>query len=532
MKMYKVMLADDEGIVIDSLRMIIEKNFAGKCEIASAKTGRSVIELAENFRPDIAFMDIQMPGINGIEAMKEIQKNSPSTVFIVMSAYDKFDYAQEAINLGVLEYLHKPVNQKKIVEVLEKALHIIDEQRTRRSDDLRIKEKLEIVVPVIENGLISSILLQENFSKDADKYRDLLGIKEQHGFMVILEYGDAVEGHNMTNPVGVSVKVQSIYHDMRVILKEYLNCIVGPIMTNKIVCFVPTDLEQGDYESRSEIIEQSRDMVRKLSRRFDFKCRLGIGSIMPLDRLMESYRDASNALRNTDGSVAHCRDLPIFCSYEKDYPIDTEKMIFECVRQGKYEDAGVEATQFFAWMEHNYGDCESDIKLKVLEFTLLAEHIAYESGGMTYHFRDRSDYLPVILAMESLVEVKNWFVEHIMQAARNVTTKKHEFSNSVIEKSKEYIQNNYRKDISLEDLSREVDMSTYYFSKLFKETTGSNFIEYLTNLRIDNAKKLLLQGELSMKEICAEVGYTDPNYFSRIFKKCVGSTPTEFKEGR
>ncbi len=530
--MYKVMLADDEGIVIDSLRMIIEKNFSGKCEIASAKTGRSVIELAENFRPDIAFMDIQMPGINGIDAMKEIRKNSPSTVFIVMSAYDKFDYAQEAINLGVLEYLHKPVNQKKIVEVLERALHIIDVQRARRSDDLRIKEKLEIVVPMIENGLVSSILLQENFSEDADKYMDLLGIQEQHGFMVILEYGDAVEGRNMTNPVGMSVKAQSIYHDIRVILKEYLKCFVGPVMTNKIVCFVPTDFEQGDYESRSEIIEQSRNMIRKLSRRFDFKCRLGIGSITSLEDLMESYRDASNALRNTNGSVAHCRDLPLFCAYEEDYPITTEKRIFECVRQGKYEEAGVEATHFFAWMEHNYGDFESDIKLKVLEFILLAEHIAYESGGMTYHFRDRSDYLPTILAMGTKIEVRNWFVEHIMQAARNVTTKKHEFSNSVIEKSKDYIQNNYKKDISLEDISREVDMSTYYFSKLFKETTGSNFIEYLTNLRIDHAKKLLLEGELSMKEICAEIGYTDPNYFSRIFKKCVGLTPTEFKEGR
>ena len=112
--MYKIMLADDEGIVIDSLTFIIRQNFGENCEIASAKTGRSVIELAESFRPDIAFMDIQMPGINGIEAMKEIKKNNSNTIFIVMSAYDKFDYAKEAINLGVLDYLNKPVNQKKI----------------------------------------------------------------------------------------------------------------------------------------------------------------------------------------------------------------------------------------------------------------------------------------------------------------------------------------------------------------------------------------------------------------------------------
>ena len=95
--MYKIMLADDEGIVIDSLKFIIEKEFGEECLVEYAKTGRSVIELAESFRPDIAIMDIQMPGINGIEAMKEIRQNNRNMIFIVMSAYDKFDYAQEAI---------------------------------------------------------------------------------------------------------------------------------------------------------------------------------------------------------------------------------------------------------------------------------------------------------------------------------------------------------------------------------------------------------------------------------------------------
>ena len=152
--MYKIMLADDEGIVIDSLTFIIRQNFGENCEIASAKTGRSVIELAESFRPDIAFMDIQMPGINGIEAMKEIKKNNSNTIFIVMSAYDKFDYAKEAINLGVLDYLNKPVNQKKIVSVLQKAMDLIDARREKRSRDLEIKEKLEFVVPVIEQGFV------------------------------------------------------------------------------------------------------------------------------------------------------------------------------------------------------------------------------------------------------------------------------------------------------------------------------------------------------------------------------------------
>jgi len=130
--MYRIMLADDEGIVIDSLKFIIEKEFGDLCEIQYAKTGRSVIELAESFRPDIAVMDIQMPGINGIDAIKEIKKSNSSTVFIVMSAYDKFDYAQEAISLGVLEYITKPMERKRILAVLKKAMGIIDREKEKR----------------------------------------------------------------------------------------------------------------------------------------------------------------------------------------------------------------------------------------------------------------------------------------------------------------------------------------------------------------------------------------------------------------
>lgn len=124
--MYRVMIADDEGIVIDSLRVIIERSFPEDCVVESAKTGRSVIELAERFRPDIAFMDIQMPGINGIDAIEEIQKTNPTTQFIILSAYDKFDYAKKALSLGVMEYMMKPFEAGKSNRIISEAKAYIE----------------------------------------------------------------------------------------------------------------------------------------------------------------------------------------------------------------------------------------------------------------------------------------------------------------------------------------------------------------------------------------------------------------------
>ena len=304
--MYKIMLADDEGIVLDALRFIIEKNFGDTCQIATAKTGRSVIELAEEFAPDIAVMDIQMPGINGIEAMKEIRKNNKNILFIVMSAYDKFDYAKEAINLGVLEYINKPIRQEVIVEVLQKAIRTLDAQRHKRSSDLMIREKLENVVPVIESGFIYSILFQEHFEEDTHNYKQLLGIEEyENGYIMAIVFGDSQQENHMTNAVGAGVKIQSHYRDIRELIKNYFPGIVGNVMANKIAVFMPCRETGFDYEQRIEMIEKARELARKLRAQADVVFRIGIGSVKPIKEAIVSYNEAIDSLIQTQGSVTH-----------------------------------------------------------------------------------------------------------------------------------------------------------------------------------------------------------------------------------
>lgn len=524
------MLADDEGIVIDSLKFIIEKNFKDQCIIKFAKTGRSVIELAEHFRPDIAFVDIHMPGINGITAMKEIIKTNPNIIFIVLSAYDKFDYAKEAINLGVLEYLNKPVNQKVIVEVLKRAIDIVDEKKEKRSNDLLIKEKLETVIPMIETGFIYSIMMKEHFTEDIENYKNMLGIHGEYGYMLTLVFGESQKGNYMTNAVGSSIRTQMNYTKLRELVKEEYDCAVGSVMSNKVPVFVPYDGKKMDYNERIELIEKSRNLVRKLKNSLGISFRIGIGSVKSLDESMESYNESLKSLVNTTGKVAHVDDLPIRSNYEAGYPIDTEKAIFNSIREGNEAECIRQTSLFFDWMTENYPDGDINIKLKILELILFADHEVLLSGGMTYHFTGRENYLLNINRLNNNVELKHWVITALTEACRNVVVKKAENTNSIIKKAKEYILQNYAKDISLDDISRELDISSYYFSKLFKEVTGINFVEYLTSIRIEKAKDLLIHSEMSMKEICVQAGYNDPNYFSRIFKKTTGRTPTEFKE--
>ncbi len=530
--MYRVLLADDEGIVLNSMTFLIEKNFEGKFEIETAKSGRAAIEAAESFRPDIIFMDIQMPGINGIEAMKEIRTIIPGVIFVVLTAYDKFDYAKEAINLGVMEYLNKPFNQKDVVAVLQTAIEKIDDRQKRRREDLQTKERMETVMPIIENGFIYSIVFEEQIDEDIANYKDLLGIDSTYGYMMVVVFGENQQGHLMTNVVGSSVKAQTTYYNkVRELIKDaFPEAVVGSVSANRIPMFIPSADSKMELSERGAIIEKCRSLTRALRSATDISYRIGIGGMRRIKLASESYEEAIKALISTNGSVAHVDDLPIAVSYEDNYPVGLEKEIFEKLEDGEADACLVKAGEFFEWMVTGYADDIMSIKLKCLEFVLRAESLMYRSGGPTYEFSSRKEYLQEIMNAPDTDSIKNWYMDKFRAAAGNVTTGSKDRTHHLIKKALDYIDNNFHKDISLDELAGELGISSYYFSKLFKEEKGEGFVEYLTGRRVEEAKKLLKSPEHSIKEVGIACGYSDPNYFSRIFKKATGMTPTEYKD--
>ncbi len=528
--MYRIVLADDEGIMLESLRKMIEANYGREVEISCAKTGRAVVELAETFRPDIIFMDIQMPGLSGVQAMREIRKFNQSTIFIVITAYDQFHYAQECISLGVLEFLTKPVSRKTVLGACEKAVRQVDENRKKRSDDLKIREKLETVVPMIESGFIYNLLLQDDFSSYEEQYRDLLGIRSDHAFIVVTEFGDSDENGVLTNAIGASVRAGKFYPEFRETARGFFDCIVGSVMGNRIVLLVPFEREAATYEERIDILQNARNMVHKLEQRIDAKFRAGIGKVKPLENAKESYSEALQALREGSSHVVHFNDIPIVQEYDGEYPRDLEDRYIQRVLEADETAAVSTANQFYDWMIRNYADYREDIEIKVLEMVMRVEYHAFRKGGARYGFRYRENYIRELHECRDYDALRSWFIGKTQEVCRGMTTVKENESESVISKAKAYIDENYQKDISLDDVSRHVDISPYYFSKLFKQEDGRTFIEYLTGLRIREARRLLRNPGLSIKEIGIMCGYADPNYFSRIFKKYEGVTPSEFRE--
>ncbi len=527
--MFRILVADDEGIMRESIRSTIESNFGSDCELVTAKTGREVIELAESFRPDIAFVDIQMPGLSGIQAIKEVQQTGANIVFVIITAYDRFAYAQEAVNLGVMEYITKPINKKKIVDVCVRAMHQVEEVRKKRSDDLRVREKLEIVIPMIENAFINN-LLQEDKSSTNQSYLDMLEIRQAFAYMAVLEFGESDENGHLTNAVGSNVRVNQTYSSLREIVGDFFDCIIGPVMGNRIVLYLPVDNEKTGYEQRVEIITRIRNMVRRLEDHLDLRFRVGIGNVKSTSDAYLSYREAIRALTANEGHVVHIMDVNA-TEAKSDYPIDLENHFYQMGLKTDITGCCSMGETLLEWMSEVGEYPVEDCKVKVLELLLNLERKAQEAGTLSSEERRRGNYLAELQSITDLSSLRAFFMQYVREILNAIEGSRQKESERVVGKVVDYIRDHFAEDVTLDEVSRMVDISPYYFSKLFKQEMGNGFIEYLTDIRIQKAKEYMANPKYSIKEICSMCGYADPNYFSRIFKKYVGLTPSEYRQG-
>ena len=530
--MVRILICDDEGIVQESLKFMIQKSFGDACETESAKNGRTAIELADSFRPDIILMDIQMPGINGIDAMREIRKNNKNVIFIVLTAYDKFTYTQSSIDIGVMAYLTKPASRGTLTETLQREIKAVKGRKEKASYDLEVKEKLEAVVPIIENGFVYSILLEGTKEDEYPSYREFLNIQEEYGYVMVMECGEEYRQGNFSNAMGAGIKLQKHQEMFRETVKDATEGIVGALMANRVAVLMPCSKKEEPYEVRVQKIDQIHSMLRKLESQFGLNFKAGIGTVQKWKFMSKSYKEAMEAVRQGMGKVTHAGELSLSCIYEESYPDELERELFDAVEWGSREETGKLAARFFAWMAGTGTEISDSVRIKAMEFVLWAERIAYMKGGRLYRFSSREGYLKMLLSFQAYGELEVWFIQKMEEASSRVAQKQKEKGDNVVERAKEYIAQNFAKELTLDEMAKEVGISPYYLSKLFKEVEGVNYIEYLTGLRMDHAKGQLLESDKSIKEVCHESGYGDPNYFSRIFKKWVGVTPTESREGK
>lgn len=531
--MHKLMIVDDEQIVRDGIKFIIDKAFPETIEVvAMARTGREAIEKFETHRPSIVLMDIQMPGINGIEAIRALKEMDKKIKCVIISAYEQFDYAKQAVELGVIDYLLKPINRKNLEKIIEKIIREIDTEKTLKLKEIENQEKFDKIIPVLENGFIYSILMNNDYSGEIDKYRMLFNIEKDYAYTMVIDLGEDKESTEVINKIGSSVKNNIQYDAMRNAIKYKCRCVVGPLIINRITVLIFAKEEGSGYDQRLKAIELGESIYQSLDRIVDSNIYIGIGSTYKIANANGSYLEAVRAIgKMRDEHVLHIQDASGSSEDQNALVLQKTKadegVLMKHLDDGEYEQVAQCIVRIFSRLQKQYGTMGNVVRNVSMEMLVLMHTTAYRQG--IHDGLETDSYLDEVKELDSISKLESYCLLKAKIITDNMRKIKESNLSQVIQNAKDYIDAHYMEELGLKDVSEAVSISPQYFSKIFKADLGVNFIDYLTKVRMEKAKELLKTNNLSVKEISFEIGYNDPNYFSRLFKKVVGVSPTEYK---
>ena len=527
--MLKLLLADDEYLVLESIKMVVSNSIKDVEVVATASTGREAIEKAINLKPDVVFMDIHMPGINGIEAIRQIKAVNSETLFVIISAYEYFDYAKEALNLGVIEYMLKPISKNKLIETIETIKKTINNKRDSLIKEIELKEKMDKVIPYLEQQFISDKLLSVGSLNDIEFYENTFSMSLRYGYAMMFLFDEQEAGEE--DSLKLNYQRQSFYNTINIKVKSLCTCLIGQPMSDRIIVFITVKEEEDRDINKEKAIAIGNKVMEKIRGLSNLKYKIGIGRKYDVKGFVKSCDEAYKAaLIAPVGSVIYYEDIEDIISVKnKDskYLLHKESVFSNNILMGNIKKAGEVFKDIYIYLINNYGEDINSIKVKFMHLLDIMEK------NLPYNLKKLDEVKQTailnILRTNNKDELKIQFLRYLSDISEEIENQKKTDSDGSIPIVLDYLNNNYSLDISLNDVAKNVNLSYTYLSKVFKDEIGKSFVDYLTELRIEKSMKLLANQNLSIKEICQKIGYNDPNYYSKAFKKVTGMTPTEYR---
>ncbi len=525
--MYSLMVCDDEQIMIESVQHIVEKEFSNVRIIETARSGREAIEKTLTIKPDIILTDIKMPGINGLDAIKEIKKVHSDVKIVIVSVYEFFEYAKQAVELGVSEYLIKPVKKVRLVDTLQRIIDQLDAQRQKYKWELEAKERIEKMLSAVEHSFIYSLLFAQVQKTDIVRYKkEYFDIDNEAGFIFVLTFSKRGKCSNYEEQLGDSLDNQEIYTLLKNNIKHRCKCIVGPVMLDRVVVYVAQTIDDL-YQQRVQSITCIEDIVRVLEEKYNIEFKVGIGRICNDQDIMISYQEALKALNCIEGGrIVHIDDIAPNVS-NVGYEIATqEHKLIMGLENGDVQRCMTILSDIFRKYPNFFK--QENIHYRIIEMMSAVRRVATENG--INDNIEPGNYIKKILCCKSSEELEQICTEEIRHIACEISARKKCNIGKIVEQTNMLINERFNQDLNLEDISKMLHISPQYLSRLYKNETGENFIDRLTSVRIQYAKKLMKESKFTIKEVCFMSGYCDPNYFSKLFKKHEGISPTDYQK--
>ena len=528
MRVLKVVLADDEDIIREGIFHSIQWGEMGFEVVGQADDGEQAIELVEKTMPDVIITDIRMPFINGlefIERIKDIYKDNYKNIhIIILTGHDEFQYAQKAIKLGVYDYVLKPLEPKYLMELLLKI----------KSNYMNRAEKESENTTLMKTQLIRDIIYERIKDMELMNKLDKISVEFNNSFSIIIMHIDNCRGLEV--PQGCNEKL----------LERKIYDLIGNMQQKNTE--ILTFFEKSVYEYvicvnhkhkrvlETKIIEISNGIREEIKNSLGYTTSIAIGRIVEnIGLIPNSYKQACEALMHkfilgTNQNIYFDRIEVAKKGQLKELNYSDSELIYAL----KLADKGLikeKLHELLKGIQNSRSNSQIYMyaitgnvyiqALKVLKESFVSENQAIDESLLIYN---------QIISSDTIEKTISKLLSLLLKIADHININRQGKFDQVVEKAKTYISNNYSDhDCSLEVVARFVNVSPSYFSAIFKQQVGENFIDYLTHVRIEKAKELLSLSAFKSYEISYMVGYNNPTYFSTAFKKYVGVSPTEYR---
>jgi two-component system response regulator YesN len=533
----KLFLVEDEVIVREGIKNIIKWEEIGLHFCGEASDGELAYPMIQNEKPDILITDIRMPFMDGLELSRLIKKEMPWMKIIILSGYGEFTYAKEAINIGVTEYLLKPISSMELIKCLKKVRDSILKEQEEKANLEKYKRDMKEYVEEAKCKLFLDLIGNSQSLMHVLERGNELNLELSAMAYNIILYRINTKGQTQEDLKLIeeaSLELEALFEDKKDVIK--FDCFLeGTALLIKGNSLENVSVLQKSY------IEKIKLILNRYSKLTYFG---GVGiPVKRLGELINSYQEASRAF-----AYRYILDMNEIIDYTliseenrssiKPLVPDMEGVIKLDKRtvEGFLKVGNIEDIHYFveAYLKSIGNDNRNSLLFRqymVMDMYYIVAGFCEELGLGTevikVPFKEKSQFTLQVTSFDATKRyIKDIFTQ-VIELREELSSRQY---NDMINKAKIYINEHYKEEeLSLNQVAAKVFISPNHFSAMFSQKTGQTFIKYLTDLRMNKAKELLKCSDMRTAEIGYQVGYKDPHYFSYLFKKTQNCTPKQYR---
>lgn len=526
--MLKVMIADDEERICKLIQALVDWESMGLEIVGIAHNGLEAIEMEESLRPEILITDIQMPGRSGLELIEAVKKSNQALEIIIISGYAHFEYAQSAIKFGVGDYLLKPINKAELHATLQKLKERIIERQESATDMRQLLEKSENDIRRLQDGLMQQLAEGRKLPLSLESMRSEYYLRAEEGIFQAFRIQIDGKTEEMSES-GMTIVADKV----RNILERNLHprCFEMICYWKAAACIGMMNYKESKQQEIKRSLKECLNQLeaqKNLYGPITFSASVGSAVSRPEDILL-SMREAAviiqeRLLRGTgrvlEGMPAEGR------LHEQNLLEKYLRQISHAIEVISAEEADAVIDQIRSSIE----DAKTVYGYELLELVRSCGRLFLSQLELARREQEIQKFEELCERCGSMEELFGALGALQRRHLEELEKKHEETKVRPIRQAKQYIQNHFSEQITMEEVSGVVGLSSAYFSVLFKKAEGEGFAKYLINLRVEEAKRLLRESNLPTAEICRRVGYNDLKHFTHTFEKATGVKPATYRK--